>query len=162
MEALNLNTGTHSVVHDVPGADGAWLDTVNNKLYVGELTKMKIMVFNTAGVDIATFIGEYTGLNEALPSLVHMLDDLTLYSPADNVGETMLLGADWTGKQVVLFRVDGGVNCTTVVPPVELYEPTSVRWGKGPGFDENSIYVTEGGGATSRVTSRRVVQIKMK
>lgn len=153
------------MVHDVPGADGAWLDAPNHKLYVGELTKMKIMVFDTSGVDVATFVGEYTGLNEALHSTVHMLDDLTLFSTgSDNVGETMLLGADWTGKQVVLFRVDGGVNITTISPPdgVKLYEPTSIRWGKGPGFDESSIYVTEGGGMTSRTTDRRVLQFKMK
>ena len=151
------------MVHEVPGADGAWLDATNHKLYVGELTKMKIMVFDTTGVDVASFVGEYTGLNDALRSTVHMLDDLTLYSTgAENVGETMLLGADWTGKQVLLFRVDGGVNYTTITPPVDLYQPTSIRWGKGPGFDENSIYVTEGGGMTSRTTDRRVLQIKMK
>jgi hypothetical protein len=42
-----------------------------------------------------------------------------------------------------------------------MKEPTSVRWGKGIGFDENSIYITEGGGATKHQTDRRVLQIKM-
>eukprot|EP00604_Paraphysomonas_vestita_P001123 CAMPEP_0174819514 /NCGR_PEP_ID=MMETSP1107-20130205/2811_1 /TAXON_ID=36770 /ORGANISM="Paraphysomonas vestita, Strain GFlagA" /LENGTH=75 /DNA_ID=CAMNT_0016033173 /DNA_START=704 /DNA_END=931 /DNA_ORIENTATION=+ len=74
----------------------------------------------------------------------------------------MLLGADWTGRKIQLFSVDGKQVSEVKIPDdIQLYEPTSVRWGKGPGFDSSSIYITEGGGATTRVTNRRVIQIKM-
>jgi hypothetical protein len=94
-----------------------------------------------------------------------MLDDLTVSSvSADgDVTKTVLLGADWTGRAIQMFTVDGSMVSEVAVPAgITLYEPTSVRWGRGPGFDPSSIYLTEGGGATRRVSSRRVVQIKMK
>jgi hypothetical protein len=71
-----------------------------------------------------------------------------------------LLGADWVGKRLLRFSLDGDI-VETVQPPagIKLKELTSVGWGKGFGFDPNSVYVTEGGGLTSGVTNRRVVQI---
>jgi hypothetical protein len=53
---------------------------------------------------------------------------------------------------------------SSIPPPAgvdSFYQLTSVRWGKGPGFDPNSIYVTEGGGIQPHQTDRRVMQIKM-
>jgi hypothetical protein len=92
------------------------------------------------------------------------LDDLTVYSasPGSDVAKTVLLGADWTGRSIQMFSVDGSSISEVPLPEgIALYEPTSVRWGRGPGFDPSSIYLTEGGGATARVTNRRVIQIKM-
>ena len=37
--------------------------------------------------------------------------------------------------------------------------PTSTAFGRGPGFPETSLYVTEGGGLSASVTDRRVVEI---
>ncbi len=91
-----------------------------------------------------------------------MIDDLTLYSSAADENKTVLLGADSTGRTIAKFSLDGSQYSTITSPDgIDLQCPTSVRWGKGPGFDPKSIYVTEGGGATARVTSRRVLQFTL-
>jgi hypothetical protein len=110
---------------------------------------------------LASFIGEYIGLNDQLTNL-HMIDDLTLYSKNIDDNKTLLLGADSTGRSIAKFSLDGSVYETIPLPAdLVLQCPTSVRWSKGPGFDPNSVYVTEGGGATRRVTDRRVLQIPL-
>jgi hypothetical protein len=159
--SFNLLTGEQIVVKDhIPGADGAWFDAATDKLYIGELISMKINVFDTSK-DVISFVGNYIGLNEMRG--IHMIDDITLFStsPDGDISKSVLLAADFTGKAIQMFQLDGS-SISTVTPSIELYEPTSVRWGYGPGFDSNSIYLTEGGGATARQTSRRVVQIRMK
>jgi sugar lactone lactonase YvrE len=164
--AINLNTQTETMIRSqIPGADGAWIDAATKKLYVGELLSLKIVVFDLSTAEaLPVFLGEYDGMS-SLPTVRHMLDDLTVSSvSADgDVTKTVLLGADWTGRAIQMFTVDGSMVSEVAVPAgITLYEPTSVRWGRGPGFDPSSIYLTEGGGATRRVSSRRVVQIKMK
>jgi hypothetical protein len=163
VSSINLITGTQTVVKDhIPGADGAWLDTTSRILYVGELLTLNIIAFDVSSQP-PVLIGTYPGLGEALGK-PHMLDDITLFSTTNkqNMNETVLLGSDFTGKAVMKFSLDGK-EASAVVPPegIELKEITSVRWGKGPGFDAQSIYVTEGGGATKLNTERRVLQIKM-
>jgi len=164
--AVDLSTGLQTTIKDhVQGANGAWLDEGSQLLFVGELISKKINVFDTSQSP-AAFTGVYTGLNDALGQK-DLLDDLCLVERAggvdpDDLASTLLLGADWTGRTVQKFSLDGTSVGTVPVPEeIELKEATSVRWGKGPGFDEKSIYVTEGGGATPHVTNRRVVQIKM-
>ena len=98
-----------------------------------------------------------------------MMDDLTLYdiSNIDSLGNTVILGADFLGRAVQQFSLNGD-NISEIEIAQEvlsegpLHEITSVRWGVGPNFDENSIYVTEGGGLRGSVESRRVFQVKMK
>lgn len=161
--SINVKTKVQTVIRNqIPGADGAWIDVSSKKLYVGELVSLKIVVFDIAN-EIPVYLGEYKGMS-SLPTVKHMLDDLTVLSTSSDgdVGKTVLLGADWTGRAIQQFSVDGTIVKEVPVPEgIKLYEPTSVRWGKGPGFDSSSIYLTEGGGATSRVTTRRVIQIKM-
>jgi hypothetical protein len=143
----------------VPGADGAWLDDKNKLLYIGELMSKKIHVFNIT-TPKSPKVGVFDGLNSL--NHLHILDDITLDSVSDlnNIPRTVLYGADWTGKAVRKFTLDGSVS-SSISPPegIDLLEPTSVRWGKGYGFDTKSLYVTEGGGATKFVTNRRVLQI---
>lgn len=161
--AVDMVTREQSVLKDhIAGADGAWYDDDAKKLFIGLLTSKKVLVFDTATTP-ATFIGEFVGLNKSFNAL-HLIDDIALLSGTSaNLGSTMVFGTDWTGFAVRLFSLDGG-NVSAVAPPagVELFEPTSVRWGRGPGFDPSSIYVSEGGGATALQTNRRIVQIKMK
>lgn len=163
LTSINLNTEVETVVKtSIPGADGAWIDVATKKLYVGELVSLKIAVFDLSE-ETPVFLGEFEGLS-SLPKGRHMLDDLTVYSvSADkDVAKTVLLGADWTGRSIQMFSVDGSKISEVALPDgIALYEPTSVRWGRGPGFDASSVYLTEGGGATARVTNRRVIQIKM-
>ena len=74
------------------------------------------------------------------------------------IAATLMFGADNSGRSVMQFSLDGNL-VTTVTPPddIEFFQVTSVRWGKGPGFDPNSIYVTEGGGMLPTQSNRRVV-----
>jgi sugar lactone lactonase YvrE len=160
--AFDIASRTMTLVKDfVTGADGAWLDGTSDKLFVGELLSMKMMAFDTS-TPVAKFLGEYDGLTSL--GVPHMLDDFTLESEVspDNLGETAFYGTDWTGRKVMRYTLDGKGEVFEVPPPsgIELYEPTSVRRGKGPGFDPDSLYVTEGGGVLPSQTNRRVLQLK--
>jgi len=161
--AINVATKEQTLIKDqIPWADGCWYDSETDLLYVGELLSMKIMVFKIDDISgLAVYMTEYEGLNSS--GKISMLDDITVArrgSSADG-SDTFLFGADWTGKKLKMFRVDGQDITTIDTPGVDLYEPTSVRWGSGPGFDPNSIYVTEGGGATKHQDKRRVFQVKL-
>ena len=166
VHAINLTTGTESLVMShIPGADGAWFDKASKKLFIAELVSKKILTFDTSS-GVAVFEKKFIGLNETY-NLLHIIDDIVLYSGCEGnaIGDSCvprMLGADWTGKAIRLFGIDGS-NVSTVCPPdgITLLEPTSVRWGAGPGFDASSIYFTEGGGIVGKETNRRVVQIKM-
>lgn len=173
--AFDLSTNIQTTIKDfVPGADGAWMDNENKLLYVGELLTMHVLVFNTSGISASSapvLVGEFDAF-APLGGLPHMLDDFTLdkasssplSSSTSSLGQNILIGTDWTGRAVVKCSLDGTSFPPETIPPPEgvtLYEPTSVRWGKGPGFDSNSLYVTEGGGVLPSQTNRRVVQIKV-
>lgn len=146
------------IKNDIPSADGCWFDIENNLLFVGELLSMKIMVFEISN-GIAKYINEYEGLHSS--DFLSMLDDFTVYKSNNILENTVLIGADWTGKQIKLFQLNGKNIKSISTPGIEMYQPTSIRWGKGYGFDPNSIYVTEGGGMTKQQTNRRVFQVKM-
>lgn len=167
---VDLETGVESTLYPgLDGADGAWFDASTNLLYVGLLTDKTIMLFNVSepSTSPAFLVGKYPGLSVALDK-THMLDDITLYRTAqtvtNNFGSTVLLGADWLGSQLQQFNLDG-TEVKSIPPPAGIdsfFQVTSVRWGKGPGFDPNSVYITEGGGLLAKQTDRRVIQIKMK
>jgi sugar lactone lactonase YvrE len=163
---FDLNTNVETTAYPgLGGADGAWFDENSKLLYVGLLTDKTVKVFNTSvGVtDPAFLVGTYPALSSL--DKTHMLDDLTLFDPAQGFSSnTVLLGADWLGSAVRKFDLAGN-SIVSIPPPAgvdKFYQITSVRWGKGPGFDPNSVYVTEGGGMLDRQTNRRVIQIKMK
>jgi hypothetical protein len=169
LRSISLETATEAIVKDhIDMADGLWYDATTQLLYVGWLLSMEISVFSlSSGVPV--LLQKYPGC-ASLDDVKHMLDDLTLMPPpsssssssSSDPGATTLLGADWTGRAIQLFSLDGRLLSAVPTPQgLELKEPTSVRWGHGPGFDSGSIYVTEGGGATARQTNRRVVQIPM-
>jgi hypothetical protein len=157
--AVSIRDGSVTTISkDVSGADGAWFDAATGKLYVGELGSMKIWVYDVVQ---SKFVGEFSGLSSMRG--IHMLDDITLglngTNPVD-LKKTILFGADFTGKQLMQFTLDG-TTIAAVPPPagVSLTSISSARWGKGPGFDSKSLYVTEAGGVSSRDTSHRVIQI---
>jgi hypothetical protein len=166
--AYSIDSGIVAVAYDdVDGADGCWFEPKASRLYVGELFTKMIHVFDVdANTGKVTHINEFVGMNKAY-SKTHMLDDITLLNEdssnlsLDNIA---LLGADFTGKQIVSFQLNGEEISKVPYPEglSEIKEVTSVRWGKGPGFCPNSIYFTEGGGITKHSNNRRVLQVKMK
>lgn len=162
------NAISENLVESVKFANGCWLDTDNELLYVGQLVSKDVTVFNTSSAQ-ATLLHQYAGMSSL--SMDDMLDDLTLYSTSNtqspaSLGSTVLLGADYQGKAIQQFTLDG--EHVSQVPVSEailsegpLSQITSIRWGVAPNFDPNSIYVSEGGGMSKRDESRRVFQVKM-
>jgi hypothetical protein len=55
-------------------------------------------------------------------------------------------------KQPTLTRAEKGII-------TKLVQPTSVRFGRGPNFDQAALFVTEGGGIVPNIDNRRVVQV---
>ena len=68
-----------------------------------------------------------------------------------------MLGADFWNGTVVAWKADGTGSLGIIASG--LHSPTSVRLGRGSDFTVNGLYVTEGGGLTRGVTSRRVLEI---
>jgi sugar lactone lactonase YvrE len=161
--SLNLKTLEMKVAANVKSADGCFFDSMNDKLFVGELVSKKVSVFSVSDAGL-TFDSSNVALSEGVNSL-HIMDDLTLdqgLTNMENVNKTVLFGADWTGRKIQRFTLDGSSISEVPVPEdVKLKEPTSVRWGKGAGFDSNSLYVSEGGGATKLEHGRRIIRIPM-
>lgn len=162
--ALNLKTKEMGVVAHVKSADGCFFDATNDKLFIGELVSKKVSVFSVSDGPI-TLDSSNVALSEGVNSL-HVMDDLTLdregLTNMEDVKKTVIYGADWTGRKIQRFTLDGtSVSEVTVPEEVKLKEPTSVRWGKGVGFDSNSLYVSEGGGATKLEHGRRIIRIPM-
>lgn len=162
---VDLATGKETLVHSGINADGAWINPATGSLFVGQVKSMNVAVFDIAA-NPPVFKGNFPGPSSQfkMPGL-QLLDDLTLAARGGESSEatgpkTELFGADWLGKRLLKFTLDGSsVETVTTPKGVELKELTSVRWGKGPGFDANSVYVSEGGGLTEHVKSRRIVQI---
>jgi len=167
---VDLATGSERIVHTGINADGAWLDEASQRLFIGQVKSMNVAVFNVSSSRDVAYDGNFRGPAGQIkhPGL-QILDDLTLAVQSGQssgapgpLAATQLLGADWLGKKLLRFALDGSEMSSVPVPDgVKLKELTSVRWGKGPGFDEGSVYVSEGGGMTKHVTDRRIVQIKM-
>lgn len=170
---VDLATGTEQVVYTNLNADGAWINPLTQHLFVGQVESMKVAVFNISSTSRdVIFAGNFAGPGGQIkhPGL-SILDDLTLASPggesesdgddSKGIGSTQLFGADWLGKKLLRFSLDGSSMEEVPVPAgIKLKELTSVRWGKGPGFDEKSVYVSEGGGFKG-ITNRSIVQIKL-
>ena len=158
---VSVESGKTTVLaDDVPGADGCWLDPASSYLYVGQLMSLNIWVYD---VKNSQHIGLFEGAS-SLKKVVNMLDDITLHingTDTTEVGKTLLYGADFTGNQIIMFSLDGSVLEVLQLDETleSLQTPTSVRYGKGPGFKSNTLYVTEGGGLFEKQRKRRVVEV---
>jgi hypothetical protein len=158
LSKVELSSGKETIVSDkLDKPDGLWFDVPSSTLIIGELLSKRINTYNTLTSTFTSFPGA-----SSLSSL-HMLDDLTLVNGLDSkdISKSVLVAADWTGKQILRLTLDGTVLSTVPLPVgvTSLYEPTSIRRGRGPGFDPRSFYITEGGGLTRNVNNRRVIQL---
>eukprot|EP01031_Cornospumella_fuschlensis_P025433 gene25433-30710_t len=155
---IDISSGNSSVVTaDLAKPDGLWFDAPSSLLFIGELVTKKMRVFDVLANE---FLLEDFAAASSLGT-VHMIDDLQVVGAVDrdDVGATRIVAADFTGKQVAVFRLDGqDLRIASAPEGITLFEPTSVRRGRGPGFDADAYYVTEGGGATRHMTQRRVLQ----
>lgn len=156
---IDLATGTSTIVStDLKMPDGLWYDEKTNLLFIGELVTKKMRVFD---VKAQSLLPIYYPAASSFGT-IHLIDDLAVVGDVDvdNLGRTKIVAADWTGRQVIEFTLDGTWS-RVITPPegIKFYEPTSVRPGKGFGFDKNSYYITEGGGIDRKFTNRRVLQL---
>jgi sugar lactone lactonase YvrE len=159
LSRVDIATGVETIISsNLDSPDGLWYDEASQKLFIGLLTTKEMIVYD---ISTKTFSAPFAGASSLGKS--HMMDDLTVVNGVDqsNLGNTMMVACDWTGKQIVELRLNGEELKVVPLPAgvTELYQATSVRRGKGPGFDSNSFYITEGGGLTARETSRRVLQL---
>lgn len=149
-------------------SDGAYFDLSTSTLIVGELVSKIAHVYSgdvdglkkdANGIVVDDV---YSALSKTYSS--HLFDDFTLDMNSsfnlDTPGNTIIFAADGGGKRIMKFSLDGSKVEPIDIGDFQLYEPTSVRWGKGKGFDMGSIYVTEGGAVSERrVNNRRIIQI---
>lgn len=128
-------------------ANGLAIDSQNKALYVGEWRSGTIHVFDLAS---AQRIRSHQLLK---PLDVARLDGVVVDSE-----RAWLYGADF-----VTGRVLGVSLADEAMPPVEiatgLKNPTSLAFGNGEGFSACSLYVTEGGGLTTRDVDRRLLEL---
>lgn len=94
-----------------------------------------------------------------------MIDDFCL--SADG---SMIFGADFLNSTIISWKTDGSPTGTKSSVHIHSFldhpilakigQPTSVRLGVGPNFQENDLFVTQGGGLIPSITSKRIVQFK--
>lgn len=158
LSRIDLSTGKEVfITTDLAKPDGLWYDTTSGLLFVCELVTKRMKVYNVKEGKFSEYYAFASQLGE-----LHLIDDISLVSGVDSqqLDSTLIVGADWTGRQIVEMSLDGKIVKSVPVPEgITLFEPTSIRRGKGPGFDSNSFYITEGGGLTRNASNRRVLQL---
>jgi len=125
-------------------ADGLWIDQSKHILYVGELFNARLWAY-----DLTT--GQAVGFSSGLNS--GWLDDFTL-SPDD----THVYGANYKEGTIDLFPLQATSPQARSIAQ-GLTNPTSARFGVGPGFAATSLFVSEGGGLLPVQKDRRVWEL---
>lgn len=123
---------------DLDAADGVFLDQQTQLLYVSEVLKGEIRIYSTLS---RTLTKKYSAPN------TKMVDDFCIayVNWAGNASSTpFMFAAGFWNDDVVAFPADG--NGPGRILASGFYSPTSVRQGRGTGWDNpNSMYITEGG-----------------
>lgn len=128
-------------------ANGLALDARQRELYVAELTTGAIHVYN---LETGAQVRSHRVLDSRNTA---WLDDVAVDSERG-----WLYGTDFAkGRVVGLSLRDQAAPLVEVA--VGLKNPTSVAFGRGEGFRDCSLYVTEGGGLSSRETGRRLLEL---
>ena len=124
-------------------SDGLWIDQSSRRLYVGQLIPGTIWVYDLGA---RTEIGFVRGLGGGL------LDDFTLSRDSSGV----VFAAQWWGRSVQRFTVENDNSTATVLDGIN--HPTSMRFGRGAGFNESSLYISEGDGIFSLYVTRSLAR----
>ena len=131
--------------------DGLWIDQERNLLYVGQLWKADVLVFDISEQP-PVLLGPLSGLEA--PSL---LDDFTLMANG-----TRIVGCNWLDNRIDVFPAlpsNGTFSLYTLVPSsLGIRHPTSARWGIPP-FESKSLYVTEGNQFKASGTRDRLLRV---
>ena len=150
---INLDTGiVGTFVNGLTHANGLAIDDATRQLYVGELATGKVHVHDLRD-------GERLHSVQVLQPLhLEWLDDIVL-----DAGGQRLYGVDFAKGRVVSVdlnaRPDDELPISVVLDD-GVTNPTAIAWGRGPGFDSCSLYITEGGGITGLEHNRRVLELR--
>lgn len=160
---VNASNGPQATVQlfddGLDAADGLWIDHTRRIMYVSEVLNATVRMYNLslahAGAAAALF-GQYKA-----PGMT-MLDDFSVSSAYCSSGIDTMFGADFWAGNVVAFPSDGSDPSSSVVLASGLFNPTSVRPGRGSGFTNGrTLYVSEGGGLDALTTNRRLWQLTL-
>lgn len=136
---------TTEAVRFLNAADGVQIDQTNNWVYVSEVrsaTMLRYALVNSTLTLESKFV---------VPG-VASVDDFCLLNNG-----TQIAAADFTNGQVVQFNSDGSSKSNTVVIS-HLVSPTACKVGSGPQFNNQDLFITEGGGKLVYVHDRRVLE----
>jgi len=128
------------------GADGCAIDQGNNWLYISEFLGGKIVQYEIRSD------GNLRRHNDFSVPGVKSIDDFCLGS-----NNTQIIGADYQNGTVVIFNADGSSSASYLLMD-SLISPTSAKFGVGKDFDNDAVYVTEGGALLAFRRDRRVLQ----
>jgi sugar lactone lactonase YvrE len=139
---LNNNYQVTTAMTKLFAADGAYIDQTTGMLYVSQVLGSTVLVYDIANEkQVRSFHADG----------ITMLDDYTL-----SANGSTITGADfWTGNIATISTVDG--KGFKLVGSGFKY-PTSARFG-GKGFNETSLFITEGGSIFKSTTDRCVYEI---
>lgn len=141
-------------------ADGLWVDNDARILYVSEVLNATVRRYDlthaTPQGGRAALISTYEA-----PGMI-MLDDFSVATDLCTSGTATMFGADfWAGK-VIAFPADGSSGNTSTELVSGLYNPTSVRPGRGAGFDDGrTLFISEGGGIDVFMNNRRLWKLSL-
>lgn len=130
--------------------DGAFIDQSRRLMYVSQVVGSRVLVFDLAAASLKRSFD----LDN-----VDMLDDYTLTKDAKYI-----IGADFKKGNVVRFPVDSMNKKVSAEILIEgLTAPTSVRYGCDTTYlNDNHVFVTEGGGITKNMDTRRVLDVDLE
>jgi hypothetical protein len=142
---------------NMDSADGVFLDQKTQLLYVSEVIQGLIRVYNVSQ-------GQNTLLKQYHAPNSKMIDDFCIaYKLWDGQNSSIpfMFAADFWNETVMVFPADGSGPGRVLASG--FYSPTSVRVGRGKGWNTpNSVYVTEGGGfIPSLQKNRRVWELHL-
>jgi DNA-binding beta-propeller fold protein YncE len=171
MMATNALTGglnsddTATVFQDeMIAADGAFIDVAGQQLYVTSSVLAEIYVYDvhnasTAGTSTHTFSHQYHApgfwslddlcVSRDLPRGVRPRGDATPF----------IFAADFIAGAVRSFNASGAGDSTTWAGG--FHAVTSVRQGRGRGWEGNSVFVTEGGTTNKSKTDRGLWEVHL-
>jgi len=136
---------TSEAVKYLSGADGVQIDQANNWVYVSEVLSGTMLRYSLAN-------GTLSLNSKFVAPGVGSVDDFCLIANG-----TQIAAADYTNGQVVQFNSDGSSTSNTLVIS-NLISPTACKVGSGPQFNNEDLFITEGGGKFPYVHNRRVLE----
>jgi hypothetical protein len=145
-------------------ADGAFVDEQAQLLYLTSSALHEVLVYDIANASTAGVDGNATFLRSYFAPGCWSLDDLcvsyNLPSGHANSSDPYLFVADFLAGALRSFDA-AGTESTLATWASGFHALTSAREGRGPGWEGNSIFVTEGGSLDPTATDRGLWEVQI-